>query len=385
MRWLAALMVFGLHVRVVEYFGAGPGRATVDVIFSAGAVGVSFFFILSGFVLAWSTRAGGRLGTFWRRRLARVYPLHLVTAVLAVVLILAALPSAELSTPQVVLNLLLLHSWNPDVHYSQSLNPVSWSLACEAFFYALFPLLMPAVRRLGARGLYAVGLLCVVAVVVVPLLVGDPAVHYVPAVRLPEFVLGIVLARLVILDRWRGPGLVAACGVLVVGAVAVTWAPAPLRFAACTVPGFALLIPAAAGADLRGRRNWLAHPVLVRLGEVSFAFYMIHILVMRTGEALFAVHPRLATLPAIGVTMAAFLVSLVLAWVLYEGVERPARAFLVRTRGGGLRRRARDGGLPRPARGGGIPRPRRPGSAVVDGPPYEITGTRRGTGSGGRD
>jgi peptidoglycan/LPS O-acetylase OafA/YrhL len=46
----------------------------------ASATGVSFFFVLSGFVLTWSARPDDIATGFWRRRIARIYPVHLVTA-----------------------------------------------------------------------------------------------------------------------------------------------------------------------------------------------------------------------------------------------------------------------------------------------------------------
>jgi peptidoglycan/LPS O-acetylase OafA/YrhL len=51
LRWLAALLVFCYHVRNCGFFGGSSGSA-MDVLFGAGATGVSFFFLLSGFVLA---------------------------------------------------------------------------------------------------------------------------------------------------------------------------------------------------------------------------------------------------------------------------------------------------------------------------------------------
>jgi peptidoglycan/LPS O-acetylase OafA/YrhL len=75
------------------------------------------------------------------------------------------------------------------------------------------------------------------------------------------------------------------------------------------------------------RQGWL-----VRLGEWSFAFYMIHLLVIRTGEQLFGAHPQLTSVPGLLAAGAALLVSLVLAWALYEGVERPGRRWLLRDR-----------------------------------------------------
>jgi peptidoglycan/LPS O-acetylase OafA/YrhL len=135
---MAALLVFGLHLRNLGYLSGAP----VDIIgwpFMAGATGVSFFFVLSGFVLTWSARSHDTAAGFWRRRIARIYPVHLVTAVAAMLLGSAILGQPRPTGQQLAANLLLIHSWWPA--WWQTLNPVSWSLACEAFFYATFPVL----------------------------------------------------------------------------------------------------------------------------------------------------------------------------------------------------------------------------------------------------
>ncbi|WP_412541466.1 acyltransferase [Longispora sp. K20-0274] len=330
LRWIAALLVFGLHVHTVEYFARNSGAGlVVHWLFGAGATGVSFFFVLSGFVLAWSAREHDRPFAFWHRRFARVYPLHAVTALAALLLGWLLLPRSLPSSAALVANALLVHPWNTAIGYSQSLNPVSWSLACEALFYALFPALFWLVRRLGPRGAWWVAGVSLAATVTVPFLVTDHLTRYFPLVRLPEFALGVALACLVRAGRWAGPGMGVALVVLAAGYALTAWVPDQFRFAACTVPGFALVITAAAGGDLTGARSVWRHPVAVRLGELSFAFYMIHILVIRTGEALFASHPRLGSVAGAAVAAAAFAVALALSWALYAGVECPSRRLLL--------------------------------------------------------
>ncbi|GDY63763.1 hypothetical protein SAV14893_031560 [Streptomyces avermitilis] len=149
LRWMAALLVFGLHVRNFGYFD-GTGARIATWAFGAGASGVSFFFILSGFVLMWSARPGDRALAFWRRRIARIYPVHLVTAGIALLMGFTLAHQPRPTLHQAVANVLLVHSWWR--LWWQTLDPVSWSLACEAFFYAAFPLLAVLLRRLGARG-----------------------------------------------------------------------------------------------------------------------------------------------------------------------------------------------------------------------------------------
>nr|WP_050810206.1 acyltransferase [Streptomyces sp. SID5464] len=342
LRWMAALLVFGLHVRNLGYFG-GTGQHIATWGFGAGATGVSFFFILSGFVLMWSARPGDRAPAFWWRRIARIYPVHLATAAVALLMGLTLARQTEPTPAQALANVLLLHSWwRP---WWQTLDPVSWSLACEAFFYAVFPLLALPLRRMGARGSAALAGASVLAVLVLAWAdaqhwLGQPLYSF-PAARLPEFVLGAAVARMVLLGRWRGPGLEASLAVAIIGYFLVPHVPGGYPAATCTIMGFALLIPAAAVADLRGLPSLWRHRRLVRLGELSFAFYMIHLLVLRMGTDLLGTSPHLGVLPALTATAVAFTVALGLSWALYEGVECPARRLLLR----GTRFTAGDSGV----------------------------------------
>lgn len=331
LRWMAALLVFGLHVHNFGYFG-GTGGRMVTWAFGAGASGVSFFFVLSGFVLTWSARPNdGALG-FWWRRVARIYPMHLVTVALALLMTWTPVHLPRPTLRQGLADVLLVHSWwRP---WWQTLDPVSWSLACEAFFYAAFPLLALLLRRLGARGAVALAGVSVLAV----LALAHTETHHwfsqpissFPAARLPEFVLGAATARLVLLGRWRGPGLEASLALAIIGYFLVPQVTAGYTTAACTVVGFALLIPAAAVADLHGEPSLWRRRRLVRLGELSFAFYMVHLLVIRAGTVLLGKSPHFGLPTALAVTGIAFTVSLGLSWVLYEAVERPARRLLLR-------------------------------------------------------
>ncbi|UFR00536.1 acyltransferase [Streptomyces sp. Go40/10] len=333
LRWMAALLVFGLHVHNFGWFG-GTGGRLVSWAFGAGATGVSFFFVLSGFVLTWSARPRDRATAFWRRRVARIYPVHLATLAVALLMACTLAHQPRPTAKQALANALLLHSWWQP--WWQTLNPVSWSLACEAFFYAAFPLLFLLLRRLGARGSAALGGLSVAAVLV---LAWADAHHWwthsiysFPAARLPEFVLGAVTARLVLLGRWRGPGLEGSLALAVIGYFLVPQVTPGYSATVCTLAGFALLIPAAAVADLHGLPSLWRHRRMVRLGELSFAFYMIHLLVLRAATELLGRKPHFGALAGLAVTTAAFAVSLGLSWALYEGVERPARRLLLRRR-----------------------------------------------------
>lgn len=336
LRWNAALLVFLYHVSVVQYFGGHPAQQ-INWAFGAGNIGVSFFFVLSGFVLSWSTSPTTRAARFWRRRFARVYPLHFVTALLALALGFAVAPGAMPDFAQIAANLFMIHSWIPNVAFYQSLNTVSWSLACEAFFYFLFPLLIRLLRPLGWQGNSVVIAGCIILEFLIPKLAGHSLpitslnfyLYYFPLARLPEFLLGMALAQVVLAGRWRGPGLAVSMAFTVVSYFFTYRVHPEYRYEACTVIGIACLIAAAALADVRGEPSPWRSKRAVRLGELSFAFYMIHLLVMRTGEYVFYSHPQEGWLLGSVATVAAFTTSLSAAWVLNRYVEVPFRRIIL--------------------------------------------------------
>ena len=343
MRFLAALLVFLYHAadarvfadqKVSEGFSAAVGKA--------GTVGVSFFFVLSGFVLTWTARPDDTARRFWRRRVAKIFPNHLVTW--AVVLILALLGGRVLDLGTALVNLLLLHAWAPGFEVLFSMNDVSWSLSCELFFYLAFPLLLPLIARIQPSRLWAWAGGVVAAVVCVPLLaelLPGPAgldiysfwlVYALPPVRCLEFLLGILMARIVLTGRWvYSVGLAPAGLLAVAGYLLALWVPQLYGVVAATVVPLALVVPAAAVADLEGRPSPFRGAAMVWLGEVSFAFYMLHRLVLTFGHQALGAERAWGTPAAIVLLVAALVIGLALAAALHKLVERPAMRLIAGT------------------------------------------------------
>lgn len=320
LRAFAALFVFASHLDL-RGGTVGPAR----VVLEHGYLGVGFFFLLSGFVLAWSFRPG--TGAFYLRRFARIYPSHLVMLVVAAlvpVTISAVTPGA------VVANAALVQTWLPDRLDPYSLNGVSWSLSCEIAFYAVLPFLLPLLRRCTpvARWALAVGWWGAAAAVItwVAFRSGHDAdaAYVFPPLRFGEFLLGVVAA----IEVQRGWRLTPRAGLALTVAGLLLVLPGRDHFPA-TVGGFGLvclaLVVWAAQRDLDGRPGLLTRPWLVYLGEVSFAFYLVHELVLlNVSEAtgLTGWTADLVLVPA----------SCLAAWLLHTLVERPCEVRLRRLR-----------------------------------------------------
>ncbi len=340
MRFLAALLVFICHSSVQGFFTDTGLQTTLQTLFiRAGWAGVQFFFILSGFVLTWSARPADTVTAFWRRRVTKLYPNNLVTCLAAIVLMLAT--GTALTTQRAIPNLFLVQSWLPNFEVFDGLNPPSWSLACELLFYAAFPLLLRAVNAIprnalwwAAGALFAFILLMpliATALPSTPLLGIKPAtsfpqfwlVYAFPVTRVADFTIGIVAARIVTTGQWPRIGMVTATIVALVCYAITVVAPVLYSTVATMTIGLVLVIGTSAARDIAGRPSLLSGRKMLWLGEVSFALYMVHVLVLSYGHK-FIGGGAYSTPVAILVIVAFFLVSLGIAALLFKFVENPA-------------------------------------------------------------
>jgi peptidoglycan/LPS O-acetylase OafA/YrhL len=346
LRFVAALLVFGFHAGFQGLFADPGAQAAFTGVFSQGGwTGVGFFFVLSGFVLTWSARPGDTVTGFWRRRFAKVYPNHLVTFV-AAILLLTLVTRQVVGGRTAVANALLLQAWFPSLAGSQTVNTVSWSLSCEVLFYLSFPFLLKAIARIRPERLWAWAAAVIAVILVLPpvsalLPAGAtlpwPAgysesqwwlVYVFPPARLLDFVFGMLLARIVRSGRRLPLGRGAAAAISVAAYAAAPSFPGAYPLVAVTVLPLGLLIAAAAAADVRGRRTWIAGRVMVRLGELSFAFYLWHRLVLVYGDQWIAGDRAFATPAALGLLGALFAITLAVSALAHRLVERPAMRWL---------------------------------------------------------
>ena len=287
-RFLAALWVVLYH-----YFFAfqSPPRTATELIpgtslmnpllllFWQGHLAVDFFFLLSGFILAYtylaadgSARGGKR--AFWVARIARIYPVYLLGLLLGMEPYLVSGHRLFGVGTSAVASLFLLQAWVPS---TLGWNQPAWSLSVEAFFYLLFPLLLPLVAHLSRRGLWRVvaGAWAVFAAIILVLYLlglhyatlwwwGD-FVRYNPLVSLPEFLVGMTLGLLFVrsegvlgLDRWSDRGLNRAIAVVATLLLALLLIASATRYSTGDLDSMAVFVlPFLAVLDRSaGVRSW---------------------------------------------------------------------------------------------------------------------------------
>lgn len=355
LRFVAAGMIVVHHV--AHYFGyAGGvlGRLALDQ-------GVSFFFVLSGFILFYRHGELCGRGTAWRfiaARIARIWPLHAATLALALLFVPSPFGPAGLAAGPTLANLALLQAWFPWPGWFFSWNAVSWSLSTEMFFYACYPALAAGWRnswpwKLALCGLLAAGMVWAAARAGLGFYDGtervsiDAIVYIHPAARIFEFALGMAAAQL-----WLRHGAplqrlpVLAATLLEAAALALAYAgltvfvqrysqayaqgevpAAALKWlvASGSAPWFALLtVVFAAGRGLISRV--LSFRPLVILGEISFALYLCH-------QILFRALAASGSLPSYGGPAAQFaaycIMAVGLSYALHRLVELPCQRGLL--------------------------------------------------------
>jgi peptidoglycan/LPS O-acetylase OafA/YrhL len=210
---LTSLRFFAAVVIVLHHSKGGFGLDSEWLRNFPTEQAVSFFFVLSGFILTYvyqsldSTKAIKR---FLIARVARIWPLHIATLLLVVVLFPPYLrtPGGK-DLPSVILtNIFMVQGWIPIWKYYFSYNWLSWAISTEFAFYLLFPLLLYHWKRT-----WHIKLLCAFLIVVVIICyanmvnlpsgeaadtighVGYTGLLYIgPLGRLFEFTLGMTIA-----------------------------------------------------------------------------------------------------------------------------------------------------------------------------------------------
>ena len=301
-RGIAAVLVVLRHTTGVLSLPAAFGTLAFGGLFTFGRAGVDFFFVLSGFIIAY-VHAGdiGRpaaFGRFWRKRLLRIYPPYwIATAILGAVLALSPTKGLTERDPlHVAMSLLLL----PEAQ--EPVLGVGWSLRHEMLFYLMFATLLLS-RRLGIAVLAGWAAMILAGTVYrsmtgLPLVPGAIGFLLLRFFNL-QFFAGMGVAWLV-LHRpiWRprlwllvGAAIFLATGMYESFGVAVRPEWPPLTMAYASGSGLALL--GLASMDRQAR--WRVPRPLVALGSASYSIYLIHLTTLLLVE--FGLRPIRHVLP----------------------------------------------------------------------------------------
>lgn len=295
LRCFAAVNIVLFHFSNPDWFGF------MAPVVNSGFISVSYFILLSGFVLGYNYNERARNGEldrvrFWKARFTRIYPIYLLSIVLSI----NQLPKEWGSHTHamywtgLVLTPLLLQGWIPAI--ATFMNTPAWTMSAEAFYYFIFPWLARMKKPTRIRpylwkmtAVWGLGVLPgALYMFFNPDGIAHPdrfsygiwlwALKYTPYAHVASFLFGVMLANLnAMIDRtahfrlWLGVGGFAGIyGLLWLGGVV----PYALIHDGLLMPLFGCIVLGLAG------ENALAHALGVRplvfVGEASYCLYLLH-------------------------------------------------------------------------------------------------------------
>jgi len=279
LRFVFAIIVFLLHI----------GKINV-------AIGHAFFIVLSGFILSmvYEKRILDQnfsFGSFFKKRLLRTYPLHILTLLLAIPL---AFSFTKIFAAKIFLNLFSLQVFIPIKEFYFSLNGVSWNLADLLIFYACFPFLIRILSKFSFRTFTIILGLIVLMILFLMNLISEECHHYLfyisPYFRIFDFIFGIYLYQITkkisFIPKYFTASLIeigtlSLCVVLFfIANHHYEYIKPQIYSVYIWIPLFLVMIGFYFDKGIISK-HILGTTFMLSLGKLSFSFYMIHHLVIR--------------------------------------------------------------------------------------------------------
>ncbi|KUR75565.1 acyltransferase [Novosphingobium sp. Fuku2-ISO-50] len=334
---LTGVRFFAAAAVLLFHYGAGfsdriHAPSPIRHVLHNGYLGVSLFFVLSGFIIAYShfteSMSAPVVGRFLWARIARIYPVYLLALILA-------LPVLEKPlTPGDALSVLTMtQAWTvPSSGHGFAWVMQAWTLSIEAAFYLLFPLFWPLVRRLGRNGTIALAIAAAALIIAFGTPSISPGVHVVPFLgtdtqipmplfRMAEFAYGMALCQMFV--RWpptlspRTAGI-AELGLVAAMLITLASAEAMQTKAIFTVLAGIFILISAQGVG--AVTCILSTRALLLLGGASYAIYILQ-------QPLHSLCSLLVRSPFDQVISP--IVTIVGAILAFQWIEQPARRFLI--------------------------------------------------------
>ncbi|WP_413532928.1 acyltransferase family protein [Empedobacter brevis] len=337
LRFFFAFVVFLSHLTFVKTDLAWYNYLKNDVFFE-GYLGVGFFFILSGFVLALNyekkiiDNPNFDKKKFYIARIARIYPLHVLTFCVMLPFVMINVWQGFFHWDIAGANLFLLQSYIPIKDFYFSINNVSWSISTELFFYLMFPFYVIWLHKFPK--------LKYILLVTIPIIIfAEPyfrsnmklekAIFYInPIVRSLDFILGIITCQ--IYKKIKDSKINFSKGTLleIVAVIVLSLffyfhndIARAFRYGIYYwIPMIGIVLIFALQKGLLSKI--LQHKSFVYLGEISFAFYMIHMIVIKYGNQYL---PAINDFMKIGIY---FAIALILSSLTFEYFEKPVAKFI---------------------------------------------------------
>jgi peptidoglycan/LPS O-acetylase OafA/YrhL len=294
LRAFAALAVAFYHIAHDDITNGGDPAGWFAAItrYFPWDAGVDIFFVISGFVIVHASTnlfaQPGGTRIFFRRRLNRIVPLYwLMTTAFLLTLLAGGTIHGAIGGPAYLAASYLFIPWPRPDGLMQPAFSLGWTLNFEMFFYAVFAPFLRLRRNLAVPG----AILLLSGFVLFSLTAGftNPQLSFWSNSVILEFCAGMLIA-LAPPGRLSLPVRLLLVLLALAGLHLATIAPPAWRALTYGAPAVALVAAAALGAPgpVNRAERWL-----VRLGDASYAMYLVHPFVMRAFSVLWhKIHER---------------------------------------------------------------------------------------------
>lgn len=293
LRAFAALGVFFSHMGFIQN-SSNEYLASTFKYFNLGYSGVTFFFILSGFILTYSFTNTKKVSVvkfsdFLMHRIFRIYPVHILCLFIFIVSKMYYMPEYSINESQLIKNALLLQSFSVNKNDYFSFNAVSWSISVEMFFYVCFCFVIFAPKRT----IFVFSALLIAIIIYLSSLdaVSESISHWFyyisPLMRLPDFMIGILICKLYLcIENAPSKFILSVAESVSLISIAISLYIAAnvsylggLKFDVIFIPSmaFAVLAFSFNGGVIS---KLISSKAFILFGDASFAFYLIHAIVI---------------------------------------------------------------------------------------------------------
>ncbi len=329
LRAVAATLVY------IHHYNPFPANTWLHRIAQEGYIGVTLFFVLSGFVITWNYASRWSQPTFSLRdfyvaRFARIFPLYWVLLLLLYTILIFKNGPTILSWSDLWAHVFLLKGWFPSLAF-QGISQ-SWSLTVEVGFYVLAPWWIRIVAQqkwIQLVGLFAFFLIFLFVFYSPNLAFGS---FYTLLGRFFEFSVGIFIALSCShASTSPQPRYATILGILLSVAIVGMYIMAIDKYHFPTFQVewilYNICLPLSLGVFVKGLvkeasfiRKLLSHKWFLVLGNASYAFYLIHL------GPFPVIIQRFITTQKLG----QFIILWMLAMVFYFFIEKPLQRTIIK-------------------------------------------------------
>ncbi|WP_133623324.1 acyltransferase family protein [Erwinia sp. LJJL01] len=333
LRGIAALLVVCFHSK--QFLNGVLGVKDLgNYLFLNGQFGVDLFFVISGFIIAFSTHSKERskISSFVTRRFFRIYPVFIVSLLICY---LVVTPAREIDILSLVRSAFLIHT-DYTLHgpfFGYSILYTAWTLTYEIYFYALFVVAMWISHR--NRILISTSLI-ILPLIIIQLFYNErvslsgsmslngtslPFLNFVASPMMIEFIYGMLIYET--LKRLRSDKYSGFILFMCVSFVFVCYfsnymiGPGPLNYGTWGVLIIFSLITYEQSNTLGQSR------ILNALGDISYSMYLMHVIVIYV-MIYYPEHvPMYESTSGFSRFSYMVLASIAASWLTFEYIEKP--------------------------------------------------------------